>query len=219
MNPDTLSARILAVGDTHQVDLPLRWGDSDALNHLNNTLYFRLMEEARMRILYDAGFELPANDGAILAHASCDFLRPLTYPATVRVTHTVTRIGRSSAEFELLLEKVGDDAGPYARAAMCWSGWITWPIRPPRGRLKCWPRWPRSSSRRPEARLRAFTGQAGRIWRRITIAIKGAPSPGAAFRQAVAPEPGRWPRSRKDRARPGPTCRRQAPDRAGRYFG
>ena len=73
MNPDTLSARILAVGDTHQVDLPLRWGDSDALNHLNNTLYFRLMEEARMRILYDAGFELPANDGAILAHASCDF--------------------------------------------------------------------------------------------------------------------------------------------------
>ena len=105
MNPDTLSARILAVGDTHQVDLPLRWGDSDALNHLNNTLYFRLMEEARMRILYDAGFELPANDGAILAHASCDFLRPLTYPATVRVTHTVTRIGRSSAEFELLLER------------------------------------------------------------------------------------------------------------------
>ena len=45
VNPDTLSARILAVGDTHQVDLPLRWGDSDALNHLN-TLYFRLMEEA-----------------------------------------------------------------------------------------------------------------------------------------------------------------------------
>ena len=157
-----------------------------------------------MRILYDAGFELPANDGAILAHASCDFLRPLTYPATVRVTHTVTRIGRSSAEFELLLKRSATMPA-YARAAMCWSGWITWPIRPPRGRLKCWPRWPRSSTgglRRVRAFLRAFTGQAGRIWRRITIAIKGAPSPGAAFRQAVAPEPGRWPRSRKDRARP-----------------
>jgi len=70
VNPDNLSARILAVGDTHQVELPLRWGDSDALNHLNNTLYFRLMEEARMQILYDAGFELPADNGAILAHAS-----------------------------------------------------------------------------------------------------------------------------------------------------
>jgi len=126
VNPDTQSARILAVGDTHQVDLPLRWGDSDALNHLNNTLYFRLMEEARMQILYDAGFELPANDGAILAHASCDFLRPLTYPATVRVTHKVTRIGRSSADFELLLEKVGDDAGPYARGrnVLVWMDYV-----------------------------------------------------------------------------------------------
>ena len=45
-----------------------------------------------MQILYDAGFELPADDGAILAHASCDFLRPLTYPATVRVTHKVTPV-------------------------------------------------------------------------------------------------------------------------------
>ncbi|MFJ1301323.1 acyl-CoA thioesterase [Pseudomonadota bacterium AL_CKDN230030165-1A_HGKHYDSX7] len=99
----------------HQIDLPLRWGDSDALNHLNNTLYFRLMEEARMRILYDSGLTLPAEHGPILAHASCDFLRPLTYPATVRVTHTLARLGRSSMELDLTLEKVGDDAGPYAR--------------------------------------------------------------------------------------------------------
>ncbi|MNU33387.1 Thioesterase superfamily protein [compost metagenome] len=126
MNPDNLSARLLAVGDTHQLELPLRWGDSDALNHLNNTLYFRLMEEARMQILYGAGFELPADSGPILAHASCDFLRPLTYPATVRVTHTVTRIGRSSAEFELLLDKVGDTAGPYARGrnVLVWMDYV-----------------------------------------------------------------------------------------------
>ncbi|OZI45431.1 thioesterase [Bordetella genomosp. 5] len=109
------SEHALPVGAIHQIDLPLRWGDSDALNHLNNTLYFRLMEEARMRILYDSGLTLPAEQGPILAHASCDFLRPLTYPATVRVTHTLARLGRSSMEFELTLEKVGDDAGPYAR--------------------------------------------------------------------------------------------------------
>ena len=141
MNPDTLSADSCG-GRYPPGGSALRWGDSDALNHLNNTLYFRLMEEARMRILYDAGFELPANDGAILAHASCDFLRPLTYPATVRVTHTVTRIGRSSAEFELLLEKVGDDAGPYARGrnVLVWMDYVA--NTSARGRLKCWPRWP-----------------------------------------------------------------------------
>ncbi|WP_415830262.1 acyl-CoA thioesterase [Bordetella flabilis] len=102
-------------GSTHVVDVPLRWGDSDALNHLNNTLYFRLMEEARMQLLYGAGLSLPADAGPILAHASCDFLRPLTYPAEVRVTHTLTRVGRSSMEFELTLDKRGDPRGPYAR--------------------------------------------------------------------------------------------------------
>ncbi|WP_233235433.1 thioesterase family protein [Bordetella sp. LUAb4] len=117
----------LVAGATHICELPLRWGDSDALNHLNNTLYFRLMEEARMQILYGADLRLPADDGPILAHASCDFLRPLTYPATVRVTHTLTRIGRSSMEFELVLDKVGEEGGgPYARGrnVLVWMDYV-----------------------------------------------------------------------------------------------
>lgn len=116
----------LAPGATHTVELPLRWGDSDALNHLNNTLYFRLMEEARMQILYAAGMRLPADAGPILAHASCDFLRPLTYPASVRITHTLTRIGRSSMEFDLLLERMDDPEGPYARGrnVLVWMDYL-----------------------------------------------------------------------------------------------
>jgi acyl-CoA thioester hydrolase len=113
-------------GSTHTVDLPLRWGDSDALNHLNNTLYFRLMEEARMQLLYAAGLSLPADTGPILAHASCDFLRPLTYPACVRVVHTLTRVGRTSMEFELALGKAGDERGPYARGrnVLVWMDYV-----------------------------------------------------------------------------------------------
>ncbi|MFC4274916.1 acyl-CoA thioesterase [Achromobacter aloeverae] len=125
-DPDSASSVALSPGATHVVDVPLRWGDSDAMDHLNNTLYFRLMEEARMQILYGAGLRLPADDGPILAHASCDFLRPLTYPATVRVTHTLTRIGRSSMEFELVLEKAGDEGGPYARGrnVLVWMDYV-----------------------------------------------------------------------------------------------
>lgn len=124
MTPSDTSAPV--PGSTHSVELPLRWGDSDALNHLNNTLYFRLMEEARMQILYAAGISLPADAGPILAHASCDFLRPLTYPASVRVTHTLTRVGRSSMEFELTLDKVGDARGPYARGrnVLVWLDYV-----------------------------------------------------------------------------------------------
>ena len=125
MNQTTSAARTLAVGDCHQIDLPMRWGDSDALNHMNNTVYFRLMEEARMQMLQGCQLQVPVvaeGQGFMLAHASCDFMRSFTYPCDVRVTHKVTRIGRSSLETELILDKVADDAGPYARGrtVMVW---------------------------------------------------------------------------------------------------
>lgn len=124
MDQEIAVPRTLQVGDSHQVDLPMRWGDADSLNHMNNTAYFRLMEEARMQMLYDSSGQrvLPLDQGFILAHASCDFVRSFTYPCQVRVTHRVTRIGRSSLETEVILGKAGDDSGPYARArtVMVW---------------------------------------------------------------------------------------------------
>lgn len=126
MSCDSRAVRSLGMGDRYVLDLPLRWGDSDCMNHLNNTLYFRLMEEARIQIFYAIGMKIPDDAGVILAHASCDFLRPLTYPATVRVTHEVTRIGRSSMDFDLTLEKIGDAAGPYARGrnVLVWMDYV-----------------------------------------------------------------------------------------------
>lgn len=131
-NNDMPASRTLEVGATHMVELPLRWGDSDALNHLNNTLYFRMMEEARMQILYAAGMRLPADKGPILAHASCDFKRSFTYPGTVRVTHTLTRLGNSSIELELCLDNPGDDLGPYAtgRNVLVWVDYVENQPRP-----------------------------------------------------------------------------------------
>jgi len=134
----------LAVGDTqhtglrpgmfYECDLELRWGDLDALNHLNNTIYFRLMEEARIRMLRACGLEVPAERVAILAHASCDFLRSLTYPATARVTHTVTRVGRSSIDFEMTIARVQEPGAVYAkgRNVLVWSSTAT-------GRSEPWP--------------------------------------------------------------------------------
>lgn len=128
MSQDIFAARSLQVGDRHHVDLPMRWGDADALNHMNNTVYFRLMEEARMQMLRSSGMSLPTGqEGFILAHASCDFLRSFTYPCDVRVIHQVTRVGRSSLDTELILEKVDDQTGPYARGrtVMVWMDYAT----------------------------------------------------------------------------------------------
>ena len=32
--------------------MPIRWGDMDAMGHVNNTVYFRYMEQTRIEWLY-----------------------------------------------------------------------------------------------------------------------------------------------------------------------
>lgn len=76
----------------------VRWGDMDALGHVNNTLYFRYMEQARSEWIHErveGGGEDPGQ-GTVLVHADCEFLAPITYPATVEVRMFVGPPGRSS---------------------------------------------------------------------------------------------------------------------------
>jgi acyl-CoA thioester hydrolase len=35
----------------HVTHIPIRWGDMDAYGHVNNTVYFRYMEQARVEWL------------------------------------------------------------------------------------------------------------------------------------------------------------------------
>jgi len=85
-------------------EAPLRWGDMDAMAHLNNVQYFRLIEEARIQWFAAFGFAtLPSGEAPILAHASLDFTRAMNYPATARVRQTVTRLGRTSVELAITL--------------------------------------------------------------------------------------------------------------------
>ena len=106
----------LAPGDVFEVDLPMRWADADMLQHLNNAAYFRFMEEARIRMLAAAGLKADGSVGNVVAHCACDFLRPITYPATVRVKLVVERIGSTSLTQINEIFVLEDLAfGPYAR--------------------------------------------------------------------------------------------------------
>ncbi|NYT81886.1 acyl-CoA thioesterase [Alcaligenaceae bacterium] len=95
--------------------IPVRWGDLDAMDHVNNTVYFRYFEEARVQMLAAAGIFNAAGRGSVLAQASCDFLKPVLYPATVVVRQGLVRIGRSSLEVEVTLELEGEPGVVYAR--------------------------------------------------------------------------------------------------------
>jgi acyl-CoA thioester hydrolase len=70
------------------VEIPVAWGDMDAMGHVNNTVYFRYFETARIACFGELGLEaIEQSDGVgpILHSASCRFRIPLTHPDTVTV--------------------------------------------------------------------------------------------------------------------------------------
>lgn len=98
-----------------EIPLEVRWGDLDALHHVNNTVFFRFFEEARVHLfarVHPGGFGRRA---MVLAHTECDFLRPLLYPASVVVGLKLTHAGHSSLELESLLTDAADRQLVYAR--------------------------------------------------------------------------------------------------------
>lgn len=64
------------------------WGDMDANHHVNNVMYFRYIEHARLhyfRVLEFSRSQSETGVGPILAWADCRFRRPLEYPDTVSI--------------------------------------------------------------------------------------------------------------------------------------
>jgi acyl-CoA thioester hydrolase len=81
----------------HTALIPIRWGDMDAYNHVNNTIYFRYMEQVRVEFLESLGFSIrPQGSAPVIINTSCTFLLPLTYPGLVEVQMMLGVPGRSS---------------------------------------------------------------------------------------------------------------------------
>lgn len=89
--------------------IPIRWGDMDALGHVNNTVYFRYMEQARIEWLSSIDCDLdPDAEGPVIVNAHCNFLKQLKYPGEIEVHTYVGPTGRSS--FEIVQEMRRVDA-------------------------------------------------------------------------------------------------------------
>ncbi len=80
--------RELLEGFPATVRIPVQWGDMDAYGHVNNTVFFRWFESARIEYLERCGFldsYESARVGAILHSTSCRFRRPVLHPDQVLV--------------------------------------------------------------------------------------------------------------------------------------
>eukprot|EP00613_Pedinella_sp_CCMP2098_P005655 CAMPEP_0171594260 /NCGR_PEP_ID=MMETSP0990-20121206/591_1 /TAXON_ID=483369 /ORGANISM="non described non described, Strain CCMP2098" /LENGTH=182 /DNA_ID=CAMNT_0012154931 /DNA_START=9 /DNA_END=557 /DNA_ORIENTATION=- len=90
--------------------VPMRWGDMDAFQHLNNCEYFRFQEAARLKYFEAMCIEIksiyPTNElnfdeatfmnatgfGPILANTTCRFKFPVSFPDVLLVGSSATKL-------------------------------------------------------------------------------------------------------------------------------
>ncbi len=85
-----LTIQELTKGFPVLMELPVVWGEMDAAQHVNNTVYLRYSETARVDYFHQLGFEVAVNNsenpvGPILAEINCKYKVPLTFPDTITV--------------------------------------------------------------------------------------------------------------------------------------
>ena len=68
----------------YEMHIPIRWGDMDAMKHVNNTVYFRYLETCRIDWMHSTG-SMPgdAGEGPVIVNAFCNFYKQLEYPGDV----------------------------------------------------------------------------------------------------------------------------------------
>lgn len=90
----------------------VRWGDMDAMGHVNNAMYFTYLESARIALFAALGLEAPMTaerTGMSLAHAGCNFRAEVKYPAVLEIGTVVTKIGTASFHLAHVFLREGTD--------------------------------------------------------------------------------------------------------------
>jgi acyl-CoA thioester hydrolase len=92
------------------IDQEVRWGDLDAFGHVNNTVFFRFFESARIAYFEKVGFVSAGTGvGPILHSTNCRFRLPLGYPDALKVGARVSALekDRFNMEYRIVSQKRG----------------------------------------------------------------------------------------------------------------
>ncbi|GAL17762.1 1,4-dihydroxy-2-naphthoyl-CoA hydrolase in phylloquinone biosynthesis [Vibrio maritimus] len=92
-------------------EIPVAWGEMDALNHVNNAVYFRYFETARLdyfshiHLMEDMAV---TNIGPVLGDTYCRYKLPVTYPDTLLVGSRITDVkdDRFTMEYQIVSKKL-----------------------------------------------------------------------------------------------------------------
>ena len=110
-----------------EMRLPIRWGDMDAMGHVNNIVYFRYFEVLRIEWLAGLGGQPdPTGTGPVIANTFCNFLVQLEYPGELIGKVYLANAGRSSFDTFMTLERT-DRPGVIAANGGATIVWVDFP--------------------------------------------------------------------------------------------
>ncbi|RZI83959.1 MAG: acyl-CoA thioesterase [Rubrivivax sp.] len=109
----------------HHLSLPVYWGDMDALGHVNNTVYFRYMEQARVSWIAAVSGPVGSGvEGPVIANTFCNFYREVEFPAQLLVKLYVAHPGRTSFDTYVTMERE-DQPGEVCAAGGATLVWVS----------------------------------------------------------------------------------------------
>ena len=113
----------------HEMRIPIRWGDMDAMGHVNNTVYFRYLETVRIDWMRSIGCQPdPQGEGPVIVNAFCNFYKQLEYPGEVLMKMYVSDPARATFESWGTMERA-DAPGVVCAAGGATTMWVNFPAQ------------------------------------------------------------------------------------------
>lgn len=78
------------------------WGDMDAFGHVNNVIYYRYIESARI-YYFDQLDILAENINTVVASNQCSYRRPVIYPDTLKIGVRIEELRNSAFRMQYCL--------------------------------------------------------------------------------------------------------------------
>jgi len=108
----------------HETVISIRWGDMDSYRHINNTVYFRYMEQARIEWTTSMGFSsIAEKEAMIMVNGFCNFYKQVSFPGTLCIKTFVGAMGNSTVDLINTMELVG--AEKHDARVLCAAGGAT----------------------------------------------------------------------------------------------
>jgi len=113
----------------YEMTVPIRWGDMDAMGHVNNTSYFRYLEIVRIEWMRSIGCQpSPDGQGPVIVNAFCNFYKQFEYPGDVLVKMYASDPGRTSFESWATMERT-DAPGVICADGGATTVWVDFPAQ------------------------------------------------------------------------------------------